>query len=144
MRARVSAKIARSSEKGVAAFKTNAGKAEQQIAELEKSSLPHDLAGLLMPVKAGVAKYSQAFEKASTNLLLGDELYYKAVTPLTKSAVDKVESVRSAIETAFANTTNETNDRISSTITMQQVVAGAATPVGAAASTSAGCAPDTA
>jgi methyl-accepting chemotaxis protein len=116
--------------KGVAAFKTNAGKAEQQIAELEKSSLPHDLAGLLMPVKAGVAKYSQAFEKASTNLLLGDELYYKAVTPLTKSAVDKVESVRSAIETAFANTTNETNDRISSTITMQQVVAGAAVLLG--------------
>jgi methyl-accepting chemotaxis protein len=116
--------------KGVATFKTNAGKAEQQISELEKSSLPQDLAALLMPVKAGVAKYSQAFEKASTSLLLGDELYYKAVTPLTKSAVDKIENLRSSIEMAFGNTTNETNDRISSTITMQEVVAGAVLLIG--------------
>jgi methyl-accepting chemotaxis protein len=116
--------------KGVATFKTNAGKAEQQISELEKGSLPQDLAALLMPVKAGVAKYSQAFDKASTSLLLGDELYYKDVTPLTKSAVDKVENVRSSIEKAFGNTTNETNDRISSTITMQEVVAGAAVLIG--------------
>jgi methyl-accepting chemotaxis protein len=116
--------------KGVATFKTNAGKAEQQISELEKSSLPQDLAALLMPVKAGLAKYSQAFDKASTGLLLGDELYYKAVTPLTKSAVDKVENVRSAIEKTFGNTTTETNDRISSTITMQEVVAGAAVLLG--------------
>jgi methyl-accepting chemotaxis protein len=116
--------------KGVATFKTNAGKAEQQISELEKSSLPQDLAALLMPVKAGVAKYSQAFEKASASLLLGDELYYKAVTPLTKSAVDKIENVRSAIEKAFGNSTIETNDRISSTITMQEMVAGAAVLIG--------------
>src|SRR6266851_6921743 len=116
--------------KGVATFKTNAGKAEQQISELEKSGLPQDLAGLLLPVKAGVAKYSQAFETASSSLLLGDELYYKAVTPLTKSAVDKIENVRSSIEKAFGNTTNETNDRINSTITMQEVVAGAAVLIG--------------
>jgi methyl-accepting chemotaxis protein len=116
--------------KGVATFKTNVGKAEQQISELEKSSLPQDLVPLLMPVKAGVAKYSQAFEKASSSLLLGDELYYKAVTPLTKSAVDKIENVRSSIEKAFGNTTNETNDRINSTITMQEVVAGAAVLIG--------------
>jgi methyl-accepting chemotaxis protein len=116
--------------KGVAAFKTNAGKAEQQIAELEKTSLPQDLAGLLMPVKAALAKYSQAFEKASTNLLLGDEVYYNAVTPLTKSAVDKVENVRSSIEKAFLNTTNETNDRITSTVTTQEMVAGAAVLIG--------------
>jgi methyl-accepting chemotaxis protein len=116
--------------KGVATFKTNAGKAEQQISELENSSLPQDLAALLKPVRAGVARYSQAFEKASTSLLLGDELYYNAVTPLTKSAVEKIENVRSGIEKAFENTTNETKDRINSTITMQEVVAGAAVLIG--------------
>jgi methyl-accepting chemotaxis protein len=116
--------------KGVATFKTNVGKAEQQISELEKGSLPQELAALLMPVKAGVAKYSQAFEKASSSLLLGDELYYKAVTPLTKSAVDKIENVRSSIEKAFGNTTTETNDRIGSTITTQEMVAGAAVLIG--------------
>jgi methyl-accepting chemotaxis protein len=116
--------------KGVATFKTNVGKAEQQISELEKSGLPQDLVALLMPVKAGVAKYSQAFEKASSSLLLGDDLYYKAVTPLTKSAVDKIENVRAAIEKAFGITTTETNERISSTITMQEIVAGAAVLVG--------------
>jgi methyl-accepting chemotaxis protein len=116
--------------KGVATFKTNAAKAAQQIAELEKSGLPQDLAGLVPPVKAGVAKYSDAFEKASTNLLLGDEVYYKAVTPLTKSAVDKMDRVEADLGKAFSNTSKETNDGISVTVTIQQVVAGVATLLG--------------
>ncbi len=73
--------LATRDQKGVATFKTNVAKAQQQIALLEKADLPPNLAALLPPVKTGVAKYSDAFEKASTNLLLGDELYYKAITP---------------------------------------------------------------
>jgi methyl-accepting chemotaxis protein len=111
--------------KGVATFTANAGKAEQQIAELGKSDLPQHLVMLLLPMKADVVKYSEAFEKASTNLLLGDELYYKAVTPLTKNAVEKMEDIRSSIEKAFVNTTKDTNDHITSTVSMQEIVAGA-------------------
>jgi methyl-accepting chemotaxis protein len=122
--------LATRDSKGIATFKANAGKAERQISELENSDLPQNLAMLLAPVKAGLARYSDAFEKASTNLLLGDEIYYKAVTPLTKSAVDKIERVKTATQEALSNASKEANDRISTTVTMQPVVAGAATMVG--------------
>jgi methyl-accepting chemotaxis protein len=122
--------LATRDSKGIASFKANAGKAERQISELEKSDLPQNLAMLLAPVKAGLARYSDAFEKASTSLLLGDEIYYKAVTPLTKSVVDKIERVKTATQEAFSNASKEANDRISTTVTMQPVVAGAATMFG--------------
>jgi methyl-accepting chemotaxis protein len=122
--------LATRDSKGIATFKANAGKAERQISELEKSDLPQNLAMLLAPVKAGLARYSDAFEKASTSLLLGDEIYYKAVTPLTKSVVDKIERVKTATQEAFSNASKEANDRISTTVTMQPVVAGAATMFG--------------
>jgi methyl-accepting chemotaxis protein len=110
--------------KGIATFKANAEKAGRQISELEKSDLPQNLAVLLAPVKAGLARYSDAFEKASTNLLLGDELYYKDVAPLTKSAVDKIERVKTEIEAAYSKVSKATNDRITTTVTLQQIVAG--------------------
>ena len=122
--------LATRDQKGVATFKTNVAKAQQQIALLEKADLPPNLAALLPPVKTGVAKYSDAFDKASTNLLLGDELYYKAITPLTVEAVGKLEAVKGSIEKAFENTKTQTEDIIGSTITMQEVVAVAAGALG--------------
>src|SRR5205085_2860495 len=108
--------LATRDQKGIATFKANIGKAQQQIAELEKSELPQNLAALLGPVKAGVAKYSDAFDKASTNLLLGDELYYKAITPLTVNAVGKIDTIQESIGQAFQKTTAATEEIISSTV----------------------------
>jgi len=122
--------LATRDEKGIATFKTNLAKAQQQIAELEKADLPQNLAALLAPVKTGVAKYGDAFDKTSTNLLLGDELYYKAITTLTVNAVGKIEDVKESIGKAFEKTKAETEDRIASTVTMQELVAGAAALLG--------------
>jgi methyl-accepting chemotaxis protein len=115
---------------GITTFRTNVGKAQQEIAELEKATLPANLAALLGPVKAGVAKYSEAFDKTAPNLLLGDELYYKAITPLTVSAIGKLDGVIDSIGKVFKKTTAETDERISSTITMQEIVAGVAVLLG--------------
>jgi len=49
--------------KGLATFKTNVEKAQQQIAALEKAALPSNLAALLAPVKTGVGKYGEALTK---------------------------------------------------------------------------------
>src|SRR5437868_3394037 len=122
--------LATRDQKGVATFKANVGKAQQQIAELEKAELPQNLAALLAPVKAGVAKYSDAFDKASTNLLLGDELYYKAITPLTVNAVGKIDTIQESIGQAFQKTTAATEESLGSTVIMQEVVAGGATLLG--------------
>jgi methyl-accepting chemotaxis protein len=116
--------------KGLDTFKTNAGKAQQQIAELEKADLPKDLAALLAPVKTGVAKYAEAFNKTAPSLLLGDELYYKEITPLTVSAVEKIDRNVASIRESFGITTTNTDNTISSTITTQEIVAGAAVALG--------------
>jgi methyl-accepting chemotaxis protein len=116
--------------KGTTTFKTNLAKAQQQIAELEKVDLPSNLATMLGSVKTDVGRYADDFEKTSTNLLLGDELNSKSVVPLSASAVDKMHDIKEAIGAASRKTNAETEERISSTVTTQELVAGAATLLG--------------
>jgi methyl-accepting chemotaxis protein len=116
--------------KGFATFKTNVGKAQEQIAQLEKTDLTPELAGMLATVKSGIAKYADAFDKTGPNLVRGDDLYYHSITPTVVEAVGKMDKVKEAINQAFAKTTEETADRISSTVTMQEVVAGLAVLLG--------------
>ena len=122
--------LATRDEKGVATFRTNVAKAQQQITILEKADLPQNLVALLAPVKTGVGKYSEAFEKASSNLLRADEIYYKSISPMTVSAIGKLDAVKESIDKAFRQTTTETDGLISSTVTMQEIVAGAAVMIG--------------
>src|SRR6266851_5321454 len=116
--------------KGLANFKTNVEKAQQQIAALEKANLPSNLAALMAPVKTGVGKYAEAFDKTGPNLLLGDELYYKAITPVIASTIAKMDSAKVSIGQVYEKTATETEDRISSTTTTQEMVAGAAVLAG--------------
>jgi methyl-accepting chemotaxis protein len=116
--------------KGVATFNTNVGKAKHDIAALDEAGLPSSLATLLGSVKAGLAKYATAFEKASTGVLLGDELYYKAITPLTVDAVGKMDGAKTGAEAAFEKTAADAGSRITGTETMQEIVAGLAILLG--------------
>jgi methyl-accepting chemotaxis protein len=116
--------------KGLETFRTNAGKAQQKIVELEKSDLPSNLVALLAPVKEGVSKYADAFDKTATNLLAGDELYYKAVTPVVVKAIADMDAQKDSIGQHFAKINQETNARIVATVTMQEIVTGAAMLVG--------------
>jgi methyl-accepting chemotaxis protein len=116
--------------KGLETFRTNAGKAQQQILELEKSDLPSNLAALLALVKADVSKYADAFDKTATNLLAGDELYYKAVTPVVVKAIADMDAQKNSIGQHFTKINQEASARIVNTITMQEMVAGAAMIVG--------------
>jgi methyl-accepting chemotaxis protein len=118
--------------KGIEIFKTNLGKAQAQLAQLEKLDLPSDLASLVEPVKSGLVKYDEAFEKTGPNLVRGDQLYYKDITPVIVKAVERMEQTKAGIGEAFEKTIAETNDRVSTTITTQEVVAGAAVLLGLA------------
>jgi methyl-accepting chemotaxis protein len=122
--------LATRESKGIATFKTNLGKAQQQVVELEKANLPSNLAALLASVKTGLAKYAEAFEKTGPNLVLGDELYYKAITPLIMGTIGKLDSAQAAIEQTFVKASSDTEGRISSTVTLQEIVAGAAVILG--------------
>jgi methyl-accepting chemotaxis protein len=116
--------------KGLANFKTNFEKAQQQIAALEKANLPSNLAALMAPVKTGVSKYAEAFDKTGPNLVVGDELYYKAITPVIVSTIAKMDSAKVSIGQAFEKIATETEDRISNTTVTQEMVAGAAVLIG--------------
>jgi methyl-accepting chemotaxis protein len=115
---------------GIATFKTNLGKALEHVEALENADLPPKLATPLKDIKASLVKYGEAVEKTGSSLLRGDDLYYKAVSPLTVSAIEKLDVVIASIGKAFKKTTTETDERISSTITMQEIVAGAAVLLG--------------
>jgi methyl-accepting chemotaxis protein len=116
--------------KGLVTFKTNLGKAQQHIEALEKADLPPNLATLLKDVKADVTKYAGAFDKTAPNLLLGDELYYKAITPVIVGTIEKMDGAKAEIGQHFTKASFETEERITSTITMQEMVAGAAVLIG--------------
>jgi methyl-accepting chemotaxis protein len=118
--------------KGFATFKTNVGKAQDQVALLEKQDLTPELAGVLKTVKSGVAKYAEAFDKTGPNLVRGDDLYYRSITPVIVGATEKMDKVKAAIDAAFKTTTAETGDSISTAITTQETVAGLAVLLGLA------------
>ncbi len=61
---------------------------------------------------------------------MGDEIYYKSITPLTVNAITKIDGVVSGLQEAFARTTSDVNQRIDGTVTMQEIVAGAALVLG--------------
>jgi methyl-accepting chemotaxis protein len=117
-------------QKDVATFRDSIKKAQLQIADLEKYDLPLPLYEVFDQVKAGLTTYAAAFEKASTNLLLANDIYYKNISPLTIAAVGKMDTVTSAIQQTFTKTTADTSERITETITTQEVVAGAVTVAG--------------
>ncbi|MGA7803259.1 methyl-accepting chemotaxis protein, partial [Bradyrhizobium sp.] len=64
------------------------------------------------------------------NLLLGDEIYYKGATPLTTSAIDTIEKVKSGIEAAYSKTTANAKAGVSSTVAVQEIMAGVAAVFG--------------
>jgi methyl-accepting chemotaxis protein len=118
--------------KGFATFKANVSKAQAQIAVLENLDLSPELASILATVKSGIVKYAEAFDKTGPDLVRGDELYYKSVTPVIVDATGEMDKTKEAIGKAFDKTNTETRDLISSTITMQELVAGLAVLLGLA------------
>ena len=116
--------------KGLVTFQTNLEKAQQAVAVLEKADLPANLVALLATVKADVGKYAEAFAKTGPNLLRGDEMYYKAITPSIVGMVGKLNDAKAEITQHFSKASVDTNERIASTVTMQEIVAGAAVVLG--------------
>ena len=117
-------------QKDIEIFKNSIKSAQRQIADLERYDLPLPLYEVFESVKAGLTTYAAAFDTASTNLLLGNEIYYKGVTPLTVGAIEKMDKTTTSIQQALFKTTAETNKRITETITTQEIVAGAVTVFG--------------
>ena len=118
--------------KGFATFKASVGKAQAQIAVLENLDLSPELATILGTVKSGIVKYAEAFDRTGPGLVRGDELYYHSITPVIVDAIGEMDKTKESIGKAFDKTNTETRDLISSTVTMQELVAGLAVLLGLA------------
>ncbi|QND73252.1 methyl-accepting chemotaxis protein [Tardiphaga robiniae] len=114
----------------VTLFANSVKNAQQQIAEMEKFDMAPSLSALFESIKKGLVSYSSGFDKASANLLKMDQLYYNGITPMVVNAIRKTDGVKAAIQQEVVSATTANEQRISGTITLQQIVAGAATITG--------------
>lgn len=114
----------------VTLFANSVKNAQQQIAEMEKFDMAPSLSALFESIKKGLVSYSSGFDKASANLLKMDQLYYNTITPMVVSAIRKTDGIKAAIQQEVVSATTANEQRISGTITLQQIVAGAATITG--------------
>ena len=116
--------------KGLATFKANLEQALQKVAELEKADLPSHLSSLLTPVKSDLVKYAEAFDRTAPSLLRGDELYYKAITPMISGMIEKMDSSKAEVVQHFTKAAAEAENRISTSVTVQEIAAVVAALVG--------------
>src|SRR4029077_15269587 len=58
------------------------------------------------------------------------ELYNKGLVPVTVSSIERLEGVKESIGQAFRKTATETDGRIATTVTVQEIVTGAAALLG--------------
>jgi methyl-accepting chemotaxis protein len=116
--------------KTIELFRGNFGKIRQQLEALEKADMPSNLAALLASVKIAIGKYGEGFEIFGPNLVLSDELFHKSITPLVASVTGKMTEIQDSIRQKFQKTTAATEDRINGTVTLQEIVAGAAVLLG--------------
>jgi methyl-accepting chemotaxis protein len=114
----------------VTLFANSVKNAQQQIAEMEKFDMAPSLSALFESIKKGLVSYSSVFDKASANLLKMDQLYYNTITPMVVSAIRKTDGIKAAIQQEVVSATTANEQRISGTITLQQIVACAATITG--------------
>jgi hypothetical protein len=118
-------------QSGIGTFKYEVSVAQQLIEGMERSELPPNLVALLKLIKSGVTDYAASFTRTAENLIVGDDLYYKDVTPLTVSAVKKIESAEDSLGAELQATKSRTDGKIVSTILTQGIVAGLAFVLGA-------------
>ena len=114
----------------VTLFANSVKNAQQQITEMEKFDMAPSLSALFESIKKGLVSYSSGFDKASANLMKMDQLYYNTITPMVVSAIRKTDGIKAAIQQEVVSATTANEQRISGTITLQQIVAGAATITG--------------
>lgn len=114
----------------VTLFANSVKNAQQQITEMEKFDMAPSFSALFELIKKGLVSYSSGFDKASANLLKMDQLYYNTITPMVVSAIRKTDGIKAAIQQEVVSATTANEQRISGTITLQQIVAAAATITG--------------
>jgi methyl-accepting chemotaxis protein len=117
-------------EKNIATFKDQVRIAQQQIGEMEKMEMPPTLAALFGTIRTNLTNYATLFDKASASLLVADGIFNTSISPTIASAIGKIEDIKSSIQQKQTQTVTATNERISNTVSLQEIVAAGVTLAG--------------
>jgi methyl-accepting chemotaxis protein len=117
---------------GPATFKANVDRANGATAALEKSALHDDVRPLIAPVKAALASYAASFESVATNLLKSNNLLLKEMNPQIVEMLEGIGAAEASLKQDFAGTKSATDETISSTTALQEIIAALALLLGAA------------
>ncbi|MGJ4890819.1 methyl-accepting chemotaxis protein [Bradyrhizobium sp. HKCCYLRH3099] len=123
--------LATSEVKPREAFLAEIDQVRSRLAELEKRDLGDVLGRSLTTVKSELARYSDSFEKASSNLLRANAIYAGEIAPLTKTAIDRIEKVETGIRASYTATIAETLGLIQGSSRVQITIALLAALMGA-------------
>ena len=112
--------------KGPATFRTNADRAAQRIAALEKNPQAKELQASLAPVKTSLGIYKSAFETTSAAMLQADEIYHKNLAPLIVDSIAKLRVAEAALKNDYKGSRDKAEAVIDGTTTVQEIAGGLA------------------
>ncbi|QPF90077.1 methyl-accepting chemotaxis protein [Bradyrhizobium commune] len=116
--------------KGPANFRTNADRAAQRLAAIERSPQAGDLRNAIAPVKTSLGIYKSAFETTSAAMLQADEIYHKNLAPLIVDSIAKLKVAETALKKDYKESRSQAEAVIDSTISVQEIAGGLATLLG--------------
>ncbi|HXY98507.1 MAG TPA: methyl-accepting chemotaxis protein [Stellaceae bacterium] len=110
--------------KGLVTFKQNAQRANTAIATLEKNPAAAGLQEGIAKVKASLDAYDASFVGASDMALQADDLYLKTMKPQFEKIDADGTAAQNTLDADLASTQKDTSETVSSTMTLQSVLAG--------------------
>ncbi len=116
--------------KGPANFRTNADRAAQRLAALEKSPQAAELRSAIVPVKTSLGIYKSAFETTSAAMLQADEIYHKNLAPLIVESIGKLKVAETALKKDYKESRATAEAVIDGTTSVQEIAGGLATLFG--------------
>ncbi|MEK9281827.1 methyl-accepting chemotaxis protein [Bradyrhizobium sp. ISRA442] len=117
--------------KGPANFRTNADRAAQRLAAIEKGSPPAELRAALAPVKTSLGIYKSAFETTSAAMLQADEIYHNNLAPLIVESIGKLKLAETTLKTDYRDSRANAEAVIAGTTSVQEIAGGLAILFGA-------------
>ena len=112
--------------KGPANFRTNADRAAQRLAALEKSPQAAELRNVIAPVKSSLDIYKSAFETTSAAMLQADEIYHKTLAPFITDSIGKLKVAETALKKDYKESRSTTDAVIAGTMSVQEIAGGLA------------------
>jgi methyl-accepting chemotaxis protein len=112
--------------KGPANFRTNADRAAQRLAALEKSPQAAELRNVIAPVKTSLGLYKSAFETTSAAMLQADEIYHKSLAPLIAESIGKLKVAETALKKDYKESRAAAEAVIDGTMSVQEIAGGLA------------------